>query len=445
MNMAKIVIIGAGSYVFARGLITDLVLYPEPGLGDSTLALVDIDKERLDLITAFAKEIVKQNKSHIKVESSMDRREVLEGADYVIVSIRAGDWEPVQLNCKVSEKYGVESSPDAMGTGGVFGGLRQVQAILDICRDMEKLCPHALLMNYCNPMAIICWAVNDYTRIKCVGLCPNPRNLAESLARYISAPMDEITYWVAGLNHFSWYLEFKWRGVDAYPLLREKFKDPDVYMKPDYFGKGVEVSITEVEMMKNFGYFTTGGGHITMYTPYFRKRPELLEKYHLHNLLDGFIQAPQRTRAEGEELKQQIKNGYKFQTFRDHNYTIIAIDIIYSMETGKPSRVFANVKNTGLITNLPGGCCVEVPCLVDKEGVHPCYIGDLPAQCAALDWTNVGVQELAVRGIVEKDKTKIFQAILLDPLTSAILTIDETRDMVDELFQVDKKFLKGYK
>jgi alpha-galactosidase len=165
----------------------------------------------------------------------------------------------------------------------------------------------------------------------------------------------------------------------------------------------------------------------------------------LHHLYDGFVHAPQRTKAEGEELRQQINNGYKFGTFRDHNYTIIAIDLMYSMETGTPLRVFANVKNTGLITNLPEGCCVEVPCLVDKEGVHPCYIGDLPAQCAALDRTNVSVQELAVRGIVEKDKTKIFQAILLDPLTSALLTIDETREMVDELFRVDKKFLKGYK
>jgi alpha-galactosidase len=443
--MAKIVIIGAGSFVFARGLITDLVLYPQPGLGDSTLALMDIDKDRLDLMTAFARKIVEQNHSKIKVESSTNRKEVLEGADYVIVSIRAGDWEPVMKNQEVSMKRGVESSPDAMGTGGVFGGLRQVQAILEICRDMEKLCPDALLLNYCNPMAIICWAVNDYTKIKCVGLCPNPTNLAEYLAQYIGAPFEEITYWVAGINHFSWYLQFNWSGEDAYPLLREKFKDPEVYLKPGYFGKDVEVSITEVEMMKTFGYFTTGGGHITMYTPYFRKRPELLEKYHLHNLHDSFAIAPKRTADEGEEMRKEILSGTKFTTFRDHNYTVIAINLIYAREIGKPMRIYGNVKNTGLITNLPEGCVVEVPLLVDKEGVHPCHIGDLPPQCAALNRTNISVQEMAVRGIVEKDKNKIFQAILLDPLTSAILTIDETREMVDELFKVDKKFLKGYK
>jgi alpha-galactosidase len=443
--MAKIVIIGAGSFVFARGLITDLVLYPQPGLGDSTLALMDIDKDRLDLMTAFARKIVEQNHSKIKVESSTNRKEVLEGADYVIVSIRAGDWEPVMKNQEVSMKRGVESSPDAMGTGGVFGGLRQVQAILEICRDMEKLCPDALLLNYCNPMAIICCAVNDDTKIKCVGLCPNPTNLAEYLAQYIGAPFEEITYWVAGINHFSWYLQFNWRGKDAYPLLREKFKDPEVYLKPGYFGKDVEVSITEVEMMKTFGYFTTGGGHITMYTPYFRKRPELLEKYHLHNLHDSFAIAPKRTADEGEEMRKEILSGTKFTTFRDHNYTVIAINLIYAREIGKPMRIYGNVKNTGLITNLPEGCVVEVPLLVDKEGVHPCHIGDLPPQCAALNRTNISVQEMAVRGIVEKDKNKIFQAILLDPLTSAILTIDETREMVDELFKVDKKFLKGYK
>jgi alpha-galactosidase len=379
------------------------------------------------------------------VESSINRKEVLEGADYVIVSIRAGDWEPVMKNQEVSMKRGVESSPDAMGTGGVFGGLRQVQAILEICRDMEKLCPDAVLLNYCNPMAIICWAVNDYTKIKCVGLCPNPTNLAEGLAQYLGAPFNEITYWVAGINHFSWYLQLNWQGKDAYPLLREKFKDPAVYMQPGYFGKGVEVNLTEVEMMKTFGYFTTGGGHITMYTPYFRKRPELLEKYHLRNLHDSFAIAPKRTVDEGEELRREILNGTKFQTFRDHNYTVIAINLIYAREIGKSMRIYGNVKNTGLITNLPEGCCVEVPILVDKEGIHPCHIGDLPPQCAALNRTNISVQEMAVRGIVEKDKNKIFQAILLDPLTSAILTIDETREMVEELFKVDKKFLKGYK
>jgi alpha-galactosidase len=294
-------------------------------------------------------------------------------------------------------------------------------------------------------MAMICWAINDYTSLKNVGLCPNPHNLAYELARYLGAPFDEVTYWVAGLNHFSWYLQFKWRGKDAYPMLREKFKDPNVYLKPGYFGENVEVNILEIEMMKTFGYFTTGGGHISMYTPYFRKRPELLEKYRLPSLFDSADQAPKRTREEGEELKLQLSGGHKFQLFRDHNYTIIAIDLIYSIETGKPSRIYGNVKNTGLITNLPEGCCVEVPCLVDKEGIHPYHVGDLPPQCAALNRTNIGVQELAVRGIVEKDKTKIFQAILLDPLTSSMLAINETREMVDELFQADKKFAKGFK
>jgi alpha-galactosidase len=228
-------------------------------------------------------------------------------------------------------------------------------------------------------------------------------------------------------------------------LLREKFKDPKEYLKPGYFGKGVEVNITEVEMMKTFGYFTTGGGHITMYTPYFRKRPELLKQYNLHHLVDNFAQAPKRTADEGAELKQQIRSGHKFELFRDHNYTIIAINLIYAMETGNPARIYGNVKNTGLIPNLPEGCCVEVPCLVDKEGIHPCYVGDLPAQCAGLNRTNISVQELAVRGIVEKDKNKLLQAILLDPLTAAILTIDETKKMMDELFVVDAPFLKGFK
>jgi alpha-galactosidase len=205
--MAKIVLIGAGSNKFAKDIITDILLYPE--LRDITFALVDIDKERLDLATAYIKRLVNQNGFKTLIESSTDRREVLEGANYVITSIRAGGWKPFLANRKAGLKRGIEASPDAVGTGGVFSALRQIPAILDICHDMEKLCPEALLLNYCNPMALICWAVNDYTRIKNVGLCPNPYSHAKKLADYAGVPIEEVTYWAAGTNHFSWYLDFR--------------------------------------------------------------------------------------------------------------------------------------------------------------------------------------------------------------------------------------------
>lgn len=442
--MAKIVVIGAGSHVFSRNLVSDTLSYPE--LRDSTITLMDIDKGSLDLITAFAKKLVKQHGFRTQIESTMDRRKALEGADYVVVTIRVGEWRVLQVDRAIPAKYGVNQAVgDTIGPGGVFYGLRHVPAILDICRDMEELCPDAWLLNYTNPMAMICWAINDYTRIKNVGLCHSVQGTSAELAKYIGVPYDEISYWVAGINHMAWFLEFRWRGEDAYPLLREKFKDPAIYSRPDAHWAGADN--TRAEIFKAFGYFNTeSSSHMSEYVPYFRKRPELLE---IFNLAGGFNvsnfsykKIREIRRAQDEKLRQQINSGYEFPLKHSGEYGSI---IIYSIETGVPSRINGNVKNNGLITNLLEGCCVEVPCLVDKRGISPCYIGDLPSQCAALNRTNVNVQELAVRGIVEKDKTKIFQSILLDPLTGAVLTIDETRQMVNEMFKAGVKYLKGFK
>ena len=442
--MAKIVVIGAGSHVFSRNLISDILSYPE--LRDSTIILMDIDKGSLDLITAFAKKLVKQHGFRTQIESTMDRRKALEGADYVVVTIRVGEWRVLQADRAIPAKYGVNQAVgDTIGPGGVFYGLRHVPAILDICRDMEELCPDAWLLNYTNPMAMICWAINDYTRIKNVGLCHSVQGTSAELAKYIGVPYDEISYWVAGINHMAWFLEFKWRGEDAYPLLREKFKDPAIYSKPDAHWAGADN--TRAEIFKAFGYFNTeSSSHMSEYVPYFRKRPELLEIFNLAGTFSApnfsYKRIREIRRAQDEKLRQQINSGYEFPLKHSGEYGSI---IIYSIETGVPSRINGNVKNNGLITNLLEGCCVEVPCLVDKRGISPCYIGDLPSQCAALNRTNVNVQELAVRGIVEKDKTKIFQSILLDPLTGAVLTIDETRQMVNEMFKAGVKYLKGFK
>jgi alpha-galactosidase len=291
-------------------------------------------------------------------------------------------------------------------------------------------------------MAMITWAVNDYTKIKNVGLCHSVKNTAAELAKYIGAPYEEFSYWVAGINHMAWFLEMKWRGEDAYPLLREKFKDYALYSKPDAHWAGPDV--VRAEIFKAFGYFVTESSrHMSEYVPYFRKRPELIEKYKLEDTGRFAPEAREQERKDQDEaMRKLVSSAEKTPIRHSGEYGSI---IIHSLETGKPSRINGNVKNRGLITNLPEGCCVEVPCLVDKEGIHPCYVGDLPPQLAALNRTEINVHELAVRGIMEKNKTKIFQAILLDPLSSAVLTIDETRQMVDEMFQADKKYMKGYK
>ena len=438
--MAKIVLIGAGSHTFSRHLITDILTFPE--LRDSTISLMDIAQEPLDLMTAFARKLVEQNGFNTKIESTTDRRKALAGADYVFVTIRVGKYQP-PLAKSPTAFYGVElGRGDTIGAGGVFYGARHVPVLLDICHDMEELCPNAWLFNYTNPMSIISWAVSDYTRIKNVGLCHSVPNTSAQLATYMGIPYDELSYWVAGINHMAWFLDLKWRGKDAYPLLREKLQDPAVYSGPEAHWAGPDV--VRAEIFRAFGYFVTESSiHMGGYVPYFKKRPELIEKFKLDEKSGEVVRAKRAVRdQELTKLPQQLRTDYKFPLVHSTEYGSI---IIHSLETGNPSVFNGNVKNKGLITNLPEGCCVEVPCLVDKEGIHPCYVGDLPPQLAALNRTNIHVQELAVRGIVEKDKTKIFYSILLDPLTSALLTIDETRQFVDEMFREEKQYTLGYK
>ena len=438
--MTKIALIGAGSHVFARRLITDFLSYPE--LRESTISLMDIDEEGLALTTAFAKRVVEQHGFKTKIESTLNRREALEGADYVIVSIRVGGTEANKLDLMIPAKYGVKQGiGDTVGPGGVFYALRHIPVILDICYDMEELCPDALLINYTNPMAMICWAVNDYTRIRNVGLCHSVQGTAAELARYLGAPVEELSYWVAGINHMAWFLELKWRGRDAYPILRERFKDPEVYSRPDAHWAGAD--IVRVEIFKAFGYFNTESSqHMSEYVPYFRKRPELFERFKLDSPLERLEKMEKKRKRQEEELRELLRENREIPIKRSREY---CSEIIYAMETGVPCRINGNVKNDGLITNLLRGCCVEVPCFVDKNGIHPCYVGDLPPQCAALNRTNINVQELGVKAAVEKDKTLAFQAILVDPLTSAVLTIDETWRMVNEMFEAEKEFLQGFK
>ncbi len=432
--------IGAGSHVFARRLITDLLSYPE--LRDSTISLMDLDVERLGLMTSFTRKLVDQWGFVTKIESTTDRRAALENADYVVVSIRVGGMAANKLDIEIPAKYGVKQGiGDTLGPGGVFYALRHIPVMLDICHDMEELCPDAWLINYTNPMAMICWALNDYSHVKNVGLCHSVQGTAAELARYIGAPYDEVTYWVAGINHMAWFLEFQWRGRDAYPLLWEAFKDPAVYSRPDAHWAGPD--IVRVEMFKALGYFNTESTqHLSEYVPYFRKRPELFERFRLTVAFDMTEEREAGRRRQDDELKHQLESDAKIELQLSREYCSY---IVHSIETDSPRRINGNVRNQGLITNLPQGCCVEVPILVDGTGLRPCYVGDLPPQCAALNRTNINVHELGVKAAVEKSKRLAFQAVLLDPLTGALLTIDETQKMVNELFEAEAGYLPGFK
>jgi alpha-galactosidase len=438
--MAKIVLIGAGSHFFSRNIITDVLSYP--GLQNNTITLVGhAHQEPVELVAAFAQKMVKQHGFNTKIESTMNRREALKGADYVLAAIRVGGGQAGRTDKKITMTYGVdESAGDTIGPLGVFFGLRNVPVIIDICRDMAELCPKALFINYTNPLAIIGWAVSDYTRIKNVGICNGVQSTAADLAKYLGIPKDELSYWIGGINHMAWFLELKRHNQDVYPLLREKFEDPLIYSEQDAHVFGPD--IVRAEVFKAFGYYCTETSpHLSEYLPYFRKRPELIKKFKLEMIERTQEEAEKMRRAKDDELKQLISSEAELPVVRKNDY---GVSIINAIENGMPVRVTGNVQNTGLITNLPEGCCVEVPCLADKEGLHPCHVGNLPPQLAALNRTNINVQELAVRGIVEKSKTKIFQSVLLDPLTSAVLTIDETRRMVDDMFEANVEFTKGY-
>ena len=426
----KVAMIGAGSVVFARRLLADLLSYPD--LCEGTVALMDIDRGRLELIAALAQKMVAQQRAGLRIEATLERKEALEGADYVIIMIQVGGLDAFELDVAIPRKYGIDQTVgDTVGPGGVFRGLRTVPVLLDICRDMESLCPDALLINYANPMAINCWAMNKATRIKNVGLCHSVQGTAERLAHFIGAPMDEVAYWVAGINHMAWFLRFEWKGADAYPLLWQAMQDPAIYNQDK----------VRFEIMRHFGYFVTESSHhMSEYIPYFRKRAELIEKYvtprwdYLEICRSGW-------QPHYEQVRRQIAGEEPVEISRSHEY---GIQIIHAMETNTPTRINGNVANTGLITNLPPGCCVEVPCLVDNTGIRPCYVGDLPAACAALNRTNINVQELAVKAALEGDREAARMAIALDPLTSAILSLEEIKDMVDEMFAAEATFLPQF-
>jgi len=435
--MPKIVMMGAGSMVFTKRLIGDILSFPE--LSESTISLVDIDKRRLDLITQLAKKMARQEGGKVRIESTTNRKEILGGADYVIITIAVGGLNAYLSDIQIPDKYRINQNVgDTLGPGGVFRGLRVIPVLLDICKDMEEICPDALLINYSNPMAINCWAMNKTTKIKNIGLCHSVQGTARQLARYIDAPYNEISYWVAGINHMAWFLELKWKDEDAYPILRKRIKEnPKLW---DVLGEYGGVKLRDevrFKIFEHFGYFVTESPfHMSEYVPYFRKTKEQIEKLGISQR--WWLKHERSGESYFKEIERQILSKEKMKIERTDEY---ASYIIHSLETGIPCRINANVENKNLITNLPEGCCVEVPCLVDSTGIHPCYVGNLPPQCAALNKTNINVQELAVKASLEKNKEAVIQAIMLDPLTSSLLTLDEIHKMVKEMFEAEKKYL----
>jgi alpha-galactosidase len=437
--VTRIAFIGAGSLTFARRLIVDILSFPE--LRDTTFALMDIDAKRLDYTRRVADRIVREGGFPAQVEVTMDRREALRSADYVITMFQVGALEVIRHDIEIPLKYGVDQCiGDTLGPGGVFRALRVIPVMVNICRDMEEICPDAWLLNYTNPMAMNCWAVNEASTVRNVGLCHSVQGTALWLSILAGVPEEhrqEVSYWVAGINHQSWFLEIRWKGQDLYPAIRSRIDEQAVY----------DLDTTRFEMLKHLGYFPTeSSGHNSEYLPWFRKRPEILKKYTPGGGWNGgtgfILQLYGRDREDEQtELERMASGEEPLRLERSEEYGSY---IIHSLETGAPYRINGNVPNTGLITNLPEGCCVEVPCYVDKHGINPCFIGDLPPHLAAINCSNIAVQELAVRAALEADRDLAFYAVALDPLTAAVLSLEEIRQMVDEMFKAEAEWLPHF-
>ncbi len=438
-EMKKIAFIGAGSFGFTRGLVKDVLSYE--AFRDAEIRLMDINEERLAYSERAVIKIIEKGNYPATVKATLNRAEALEGADGVVITILSGGPEVFRTDIEIPMKYGVDICVgDTRGPSGIFRFLRTAPAMLEICRDVEKYCPDAIVLNYTNPMAMLCRYIQSETKVNITGLCHSVQSTAAKLADWIGAPMDEITYTCAGINHQAFYLEYKWNGKDAYPLIREAVKRPEIYNQEQ----------VRNEMFKALGYYVTeSSAHNSEYNAWFRKSPELIEKYCTHGTgwnpgEHAFILNEYFAREVDGKWKKDIEEWLAKDDIsleRGKEYAASIFNAIFGDH--EPFQFNANLRNFGIIDNLPEGCCVEVPVLASKEGIRPFRVGKMPAQLALLVNISARCEELAVEGCIEGDREKVFHAVLFDPLTSAVLSIEQTRQMVDEMFEAGRDYL-GY-
>jgi alpha-galactosidase len=446
--MRKISLIGAGSVVFTRNLCNDILLTPV--LQDCTISLMDIDADRLKQAQDLVQALIDRHGSNVRLEATTDRRESLKRANYVITTFQQGGLDAFQLDIDIPLKYGVEQCiGDTLGPGGVFRALRTIPVMVDICRELDELAPDALLLNYVNPMAAVCWAVDAITGRPVVGLCHSVQQTSEMLAEWACVPSDQFTYLCAGLNHHAFFLSLQENTPDGkqdvYPRIWEAIQRPDVIQREP----------VRVELMKAFGYFCTeASGHNSEYVPYFRKSRQmvnelvpLFQNAENHDWFDygrtgGYLRhCIEREKHAQQEYQGLISGKTPLPVARSEEY---GADMIEAIETNHPIMINGNVPNLDLIDNLPYGCCVELPCLVDGNGVQGTRVGGLPSQVAGLLRTNVNVQELTVCAAQTQDVDAVYHAVMLDPLTAAVCTLPQIHDMVTEMLEAQKQWLPGF-
>ena len=474
--MPKITFLGAGSTVFAKNVLGDCIM--TPALAGSEIALYDIDPVRLSESAAMLEAINRNSGSKAVIRRYLgvgERKEALCGAGYVVNAIQVGGYDPCTItDFEIPKKYGLQQTiADTLGVGGVFRALRTIPVMLDFARDMEEVCPDAWLLNYTNPMAMLTGAMLRLTNVRTVGLCHSVQVCAPTLLNELCMGYDDsVQYKIAGINHQAWLLECTRDGVDLYPEIRRRARlynagkldigtfeerkamltngeplpgqweermreEYDLYQKTGRHG-----DMVRLELMLRFGYYITESSeHNAEYTPYFIKNshPELIDRFNIP--LDEYPRRCLRQIEEWKERGHELTQDPNLQHQRSREY---ASYIIEAMETNQPTKIGGNVLNTGLITNLPQNACVEVPCLVDRNGVQPVVIGDLPEQCAALNRTNINVQLMTIEAARTLKKDAVYQAVMLDPHAGSELTIDEIVAMCDELFEAHKGWRPAY-
>ncbi|MQU80451.1 alpha-glucosidase/alpha-galactosidase, partial [Sinorhizobium meliloti] len=439
----RITFIGAGSTVFMKNIIGDIL--QRPALSAATIALMDVNPERLAESEIVAGKLARTLGADARIETHSNQRKALEGADFVVVAFQIGGYEPCTVtDFEVPKKYGLRQTiADTLGVGGIMRGLRTVPHLWKICGDMLEVCPEAILLQYVNPMAINTWAIAEkYPAIKQVGLCHSVQGTAFELARDLDIPLDEIRYRAAGINHMAFYLKFEHRQKDGsyrdlYPDLIRGYREGR-FPKPSHWNPRCPNKV-RYEMLTRLGYFVTESSeHFAEYTPYFIKdgRPDLIEKFGIP--LDEY---PKRCVEQIERWKGQAAAFKEAKTIEVAESREYASSIMNSVWTGEPSVIYGNLRNNGCITSLPENCAAEVPCLVDSSGIQPTYIGALPPQLTALIRTNINVQELAVQALVTENREHLYHAAMMDPHTAAELDLDQIWSLVDDLLAAHRDWI----
>lgn len=442
--MPKITFMGAGSTVFAKNILGDAMM--TDALKDSEIALYDIDGKRLKESALMLNNLNSSvNESRAKITSHLgvrSRKKALKGADYVINAIQVGGYEPgTVIDFEIPKKYGLKQTiSDTLGIGGIFRGLRTIPVMLDFAEEMESLCPDALFLNYTNPMAIVTGAMLRHSNVKTVGLCHSVQACVPRLLQRLEIDVnpDETQWRIGGINHMAWLLEVTHEGRDLYPEIKKRA----LAMNKAARRKDAEKhgDMVRFEIMRRFGYYVTESSeHNAEYMPYWIKAayPELVEEFNIP--IDEYIRRCINQIAKWEKQRDEIVNNTKLSHSRTHEYGSYIMEAI---ETGKPVRIHGNIMNTGLIPNLPAEACVEVPCLVDRNGVQGSYFGPIPTQCAALNMTNINVQLLTIEAAMTGNRDTVYHAALLDPHTSAELSMDDIVKMCDEMIDAHGDYLR---